>query len=112
MPCPSIRLSIGSKNIPDFQPITTLQEHFWQLQKALPATPYLDRKDFASNTFVSVFDLLRTPGDQTSAMSTKSGDQIRIDIKGMTAGTATEVWITCVCLAVVSVREQGITILD
>ena len=112
MPAPSIRLSIGSKNIPDFQPITTVQEHFWQLQKALPATPYLDREDFASNTFVSVFDLRRTPGDMTSAMSTRSGDQIRIDIKGMTADIATEVWVTCWAMAVVSVREQGITILD
>ena len=112
MPAPSIRLSIGSKNIPDFQPITTVQEHFWQLQKVLPATPYLDRKDFASNTFVSVFDLRRTPGDMTSAMSTRSGDQIRIDIKGMTADTAVECWVTCWAMAVVSVREQGITILD
>jgi hypothetical protein len=112
MPAPSIRLSIGSKNIPDFQPITTLQEHFWQLQKTLPATPYLDRKDFASNTFVSVFDLRRTPGDMTSAMSTRSGDQIRIDIKGMTANTAVECWVTCWAMAVVSCREQGITILD
>ena len=112
MPAPSIRLSIGSKNIPDFQPITTVQEHFGQLQKVLPATPYLDRKDFASNTFVSVFDLRRTPGDMTSAMSTRSGDQIRIDIKGMTADTAVECWVTCWAMAVVSVREQGITILD
>ena len=82
------------------------------LQKALPATPYLDRKDFASNTFVSVFDLQRTPGDATSAMSTRSGDQIRIDIKGLTADIATECWVTCWAMAVMSVREQGITLLD
>ena len=112
MPAPSIRLSIGPKNIPDYQPVTTVQEHFWMLQKALPATPYLDRKDFASNTFVSVFDLQRTPGDATSAMSTRSGDQIRIDIKGLTADVATECWVTCWAMAVMSVREQGITLLD
>ena len=112
MPSPSIRLSIGSKNIPDFQPITTVQEHYWQLMKTLPATPYLDRKDFASNTFVSVFDLQRTPGDKASAMSTRSGDQIRIDMKNLTADVATEVWVTCFAMAVVSVAERGITILD
>jgi hypothetical protein len=112
MPAPSVRLSIGPKNIPDYQPVTTVQEHFWMLQKSLPATPYLDRKDFASNTFVSVFDLQRTPGDATSAMSTRSGDQIRIDIKGLTADIATECWVTLWAMAVMSVREQGITLLD
>lgn len=112
MPSPSIRLSIGSKNMPDFQPITTVQEHYWQLMKTLPATPYLDRKDFASNTFVSVFDLRRTPGDMSSAMSTRSGDQIRIDMKNLTANVATEVWVTCFAMAVVSVAERGISNLD
>jgi hypothetical protein len=112
MPAPSIRLSIGPKNIPDYQPVTTVQEHFWMLQKSLPATPYLDRKDFASNTFVSVFNLERCSGDPQTAMSTRSGDQIRIDIKGLTPDVCTEVWVTIWAMAVVSVREQGITVLD
>ena len=112
MPAPSIRLSIGPKNIPDYQPTNSVQEHFWMLQKALPATPYLDRKDFASNTFVSVFNLERCPGDAQTAMSTRSGDQIRIDIKGLTPDIAVEAWVTIFAMAVVSVREQGITLLD
>ncbi len=112
MPSPSIRLSIGPKNTPDYQPITTVQEHYWQLMKTLPATPYLDRNDFASDTFISVFDLRRAPGDMTSSMGTRSGDQIRIDMKNLTANIATEVWVTCFAMSVVSVREQGITILD
>ena len=112
MPSPSIRLSIGSKNIPDMQPVTSVGEHYWQLMKTLPGTPYLDRKDFCSNSFVSVFDMCRTPGDLSSATSTRSGDQIRVDLKNLTAGVATEIWITAVCLAVVSVAERGVTVLD
>ena len=112
MPAPSVRLSIGPKNYPDFQPVTTVQEHFWMLQKALPATPYLDRKDFASNTFLSVFDLQRLPGDATSALSTRSGDQIRVEIKGMTPDVCVECHVTCWAMSVLSIRESGCQILD
>ena len=112
MPCPSIRLSIGPMNIPDGQPCTTLQETYWNLAKTLPATPYIDRKDFASNTFVSVFDLRRTPGDPTSSLSTRAGESIRIEIKNMTADVATKVWVDCWAFSVVSIRESGITVLD
>ena len=112
MPAPSIRLSIGPKNVPDYQSVMTTQEHFWMLQKSLPATPYLDRKDFASNTFVSVFNLERCPGDPQTAMSTRSGDQIRIDIKGLTPDVCTECWVTIWAMSVCSVRESGISLLD
>ena len=112
MPAPSIRLSLGPKNIPDYQPVSTIQEHFWMLQKQLPGVPYLDRKDFCSTSFVSVFDLRRTPGDASSAMSTRSGDQLRIDIKNLSPNVAVEAHVTLWAMAVVSVREQGITLLD
>ena len=112
MPCPSLRLSIGPMNIPDGQPCTTLQESFWNLAKVLPATPYIDRKDYASNTFVSVFDLRRTPGDPTSSLSTRAGECIRIEIKNMTADVATEVWVECWAFACISIRESGISVLD
>jgi hypothetical protein len=117
---PSIRVSIGPKNYPDYQPVTTLQEHYWMLQKALPAVPYLDRKDFSTNSFVSVFDLRRTPGDATSAISTRQGDQIRIEIKGLTPSSASSVvanapiecHVVLWAMAVTSIRESGVTLLD
>jgi hypothetical protein len=89
-----------------------MQELFWMLQKALPATPYLDRADFAAQTFVIPFDLRRTPGDPTSALSTRSGDLVRLDIKNMTADVAQTCIITMWSMAVVSIREQGITLLS
>jgi hypothetical protein len=111
--CPTIRLSIGPLNIPDPQPVgPNIADHWHMLQKALPATPYLDRRDFASQTFVSVFDLRRTPGDPTSALSTRSGDLVRVDIKNLTANLAASCVVTMWSMAVVSIREQGITLLD
>ena len=110
---PTIRLSIGPLNVPDPQPVgPNIQEHWWMLQKALPATPYLDRRDFASQTFVSVFDLRRTPGDPTSALSTRSGDLVRVDIKNLTANFASSIVVTMWSMAVVSIKESGITLLD
>ena len=110
---PTIRLSIGPLNIPDPQPVgPNIAEHWWMLQKALPATPYLDRRDFASQTFVSVFDLRRTPGDPTSALSTRSGDLVRVDIKNLTANFASSIVVTMWSMAVVSIKESGITLLD
>lgn len=110
---PTIRLSIGPLNIPDPQPVgPNIAEHWHMLQKALPATPYLDRRDFASQTFVSVFDLRRVPGDPTSALSTRSGDLVRVDIKNLTANVAASCIVTMWSMAVLSIREQGIILLD
>ena len=91
---PSIRLSLGPKNWPDYQPVTTIQEHFWMLQKSLAGVPMLDRSDFCNNTFISVFDLRRTPGDASSAYNSRSGDLLRIDRKNLTPDYATEVHVT------------------
>jgi hypothetical protein len=117
---PQIRVSIGPKNYPDYQPVASLQEHYWMLQKALPAVPYLDRKDFSTNGFVSVFDLRRTPGDATSAISTRQGDQIRINITGLTPSSASSVvanapiecHVVLWAMAVTSIRESGVTLCD
>ena len=83
------------------------------LQKALaPHTPYLDRRDYASQTCVTCFDLRRTPGDPTSALSTRSGDLVRVDIRGLTPNIASACIVTLFSMSVVSIREQGITLLD
>ena len=73
-----------------------------------------------TNTWMSVFDLRRTPGDAASAMSTCQGDQLRIDIKGLTPWTAagtgvqgpTEVHVTLFALGVLATRESGCQLLD
>ena len=80
------------------------------LQKTLPGVPMLDRKDFSTDKFISVFDLRRTPGDATSALSTRSGDLLRVDLKNLTADLVTEVHITLWAFAMCSVRESGVTL--
>ena len=109
---PSIRLSCGAKYWPDFQPVSTYQEHFHMLMKALPFVPRIERAEFCGNLFVSAFDLQRTPGDPTSAISTRSSDQLRIEVKNLTPNLATEMWITLWAFGVCAVRESGITLLD
>ena len=109
---PSVRLSLGPKCWPDQQPCTTIQEHYWLLQKTLAGGVFLDRADFCNNTFVSVFDLRRTPGDASSSYSSRSGDLLRIDIRNLTPDYATEVFVTLFAYTICSVAESGVTLLD
>jgi hypothetical protein len=120
-PAPSIRLSLGAKNWPQFEPVQTVQELYWELMQCLPATPYLDRADFQTDTFMSCFDLRRTQGDATSAYSTRQRDQLRATIlnlqpwvstSGVVTGGPTEVHITLMALGVLATRESGCQILD
>ena len=108
----SVRMMCGGKCWPDAQPVASIQEHFHMLMKALPFTPLIERSEFCSNMFVSVFDLQRTPGDPTSAYSTRSSDLLRIELKNLTPNLATEVWVTMWAFGVCAVRESGITLLD
>ena len=108
---PTARLSIGSKYWPDPQPCQTIGEHFYMLQKSLPNIPNLTRDQYVQNAFTIAFDCRKVPEDPTSSVSTRSGDLLRVDLTNLT-GTATVVWMTIFAFSVVSVREQGITLLN
>jgi hypothetical protein len=109
---PTVRLSIGGANWPDSQPNSTIVEQFYQLQKALGVVPNIDRKTFQTQAYCLAFDLARTPGDPTSALSTRSGDLVRIDVQGMGAGVASEMHVTMFAFSVCAVRESGVSILN
>ena len=92
-------------------PVTSIPEHFYQLQKAMGSVPNLDRDDFIANCFSIVFDLRRLPSDPTSSISTRSGDLLRVDLTALTPDAATEVYLTLVAFSVTSIRESGVTLL-
>jgi hypothetical protein len=112
---PSARLSIGPKYWPTPQPAGFggggIGEHFYQMQKALPSIPNITRDNYEQNAFSICFDLRKTPGDFTSALSTRSGDLVRIDLSNLTANLVTEVWCTLWAFSVVGIRESGVTLL-
>ena len=112
---PTCRLSLGAKQWPDQSPLGSygMHEFYNQLQTAIPHEMWLDRKDFLTNSFCMCFPLQRTPGDITSSVSTRSGDAIRVDLRGLSSTlNLTEIHLTLFCYAVCSVSEQGITLLD
>jgi hypothetical protein len=106
-----VRLSIGPHNWPDAQPATTIPELFYQFQKAIPNVPNLTRDNFQTNAFTIVFDLRKVPGDPTSAISTRSGDLLRVDLSNLTPNLAKECWMTLFAFSVTAVRESGVTLL-
>jgi hypothetical protein len=108
---PLRRVSIGPKNWQDPQPLSTASEYYYNLTKALGHQPNVTRHDFEHNTFAMVFDVKRNPQDPTSALSTRSGEMIHVQLTNLTANAATEVYLTCVAFCVVGIRESGISLL-
>jgi hypothetical protein len=105
---PSARLTIAGVYWPNPQPAATFPELLWLLKKATGVCPNINRNDFyAGNCFHMVWDLRRTPGDPSSAISTRSGDQLSFLISGLTSGLATECTLTMMSFDVLAVRESG-----
>ena len=67
----------------------------------------ITRDDFSSDTFCAFFDFKRVPFDHGSALSTRSGDLIRIEIKNLTADRATKVHVVVLSYGSLAVRESG-----
>jgi len=88
-----------------------MAEHYYQFQKALGHVPNMSRFLFENNAFTMVFDIKKMPQDVTSALSTRSGDLLRVDLTSHTADSATECWMTMLSFGVCAVRESGISLL-
>jgi hypothetical protein len=109
---PSARLSIGSHYWPDPQPAATIPELFYQFQQAIPNVPNITRDNFTDGlAFTIVFDVRKVPSDPTSAISTRSGDLLRVDLANLTPNAADECWMTLFAFSVTAIRESGVTLL-
>ncbi len=110
--CPSIRLSLGGKNFPDPSSLDNMALYYNQLVKGLGYSPCITRDDFSSDTFCAFFDLKRVPFDHGSALSSRSGDLIRIECKNLDADRATKIHVVLLSYGSLAVRESGVAVLD
>jgi hypothetical protein len=108
---PTARLSIGSHNWPDPQPVSTSAEYYMMLTKALGFNPNISRKCFEDSAFTICWDLRKTPGDNTSAVSTRSGDLVSVQLSNLSNG-ATECWMTLISFNVLAIKESGVVVLS
>lgn len=111
---PQARLSIGPANWPMPQPTSgeSAAELHYMLNKVLGYSPNITRKAFEEKCFTICFDLRRLPSDVTTAISTRSGDLVRVELTNMLPGAgATECWMTMVSFGVMAIRESGVTLL-
>ena len=74
------------KNIPDPLPADSVQMQYYNLVRALGYAPNLTRQDYMFGTYATVFDMKRVPFDHGSGISSRSGDQIRIEVRNITPG--------------------------
>jgi hypothetical protein len=88
-----------------------MAEYYMMFSKALGAQPNLTRREFEHDAFTIVWDIKKNPGDPTSAISTRSGDLVRVELTNMVANQATECWMTLISFGVVAIRESGVTLL-
>jgi hypothetical protein len=109
---PSVRLSIGGKNFPDPAPSDQIALQYYDLVRALGYAPNVTRDDFLSDTYALVFDMKRVPLDHGTGISSRSGDNIRIEIKNLTAGVAKTAHVTMFAYSVVAIRESGVNLLN
>ena len=109
---PHARLSIGPKNWPDGQPNASIPELWYQYQKCLPGIPKMTRDDFLKRSFCIGWDLRRQPNDPTSAISTRSGDLLRVELTNLTPDAAQyDVYMVLHAFSVTAIRESGVTLL-
>jgi hypothetical protein len=109
---PTARLSVGPKNYPDPQPVSSAAEYYYMLVNALGAQPNFTRSFFEYDAFTIVWDLRKNPGDSTSAISTRSGDLLRVEIGNIDpAKHLKECWMTIVSFGVCAIRESGVALL-
>ena len=106
---PTVRLSIGGKNVPDPAPADSSALHYYNMVQALGYSPNITRDDYFLDSFAVCFDLKRVKFDHGSALSTRSGDQIRITVKNMDQGAADMMHVT---LFAYGARESGCVLLN
>jgi len=84
------------------------------MTKALGTQPNITRRDFEHDCFTIVWDIKKMPADVTTAISTRSGDLVRVELTNLatgTSGAATECWMTMISFGVVAIRESGVALL-
>ena len=113
---PQRRVSVGPHNWPDPQAVSSMSEYYYMLTKALGHQPNINRQAFEHDCFTIVFDLKKLPSDVTSAISTRSGESVFINLTNLgtpTGGSgATEMWVTIFSFGVLAIRESGTTLLS
>ena len=109
---PTARLSIGPHQWPDAQPIGSLAEYYMMLTKTLGMEPNITRREFEHDAFTIAWNIQKSPSDPTTAISTRSGDLVRIEIGNMTANRVDEAWLTLISFGVCAIRESGVTLLS
>jgi hypothetical protein len=87
-------------------------EYYYTLTNALGNQPNIGRQEFEHECFHIVWDLRRMPGDSITAISTRSGDLLRVEIGDILPSQGIkECWMTLVSFGVVAIRESGVTLL-
>jgi hypothetical protein len=89
-----------------------MAEYYMMLTKTLGSQPNITRREFEHDTFCIAWNIQKSPSDPTTAVSTRSGDLVRVELTNLTADRASECWMTLISFGVCAIRESGVTLLS
>ena len=64
---------------------------------------------YLTNQFVAAFSMEKVPGAGFSGMNTRSGDAIRLELKGLYAGYSPRFFVNICSDNIVEIRESGVS---
>jgi hypothetical protein len=88
-----------------------MAEYHMMFTKALGTQPNITRREFEHDAFSIAWNIQKSPSDPTAAVSTRSGDLVRVELANMTADRVSECWMTLISFGVRAVRQSVVTVL-
>jgi len=115
-----LQLQIGSKLIPEM-PIRSIQEHYYQLQKALGIlnTPFysidIDEGQYCKSRFVSALDAEKVLGAGFTGLNTKAGDLLTIKVNNLSNDSTvypSKIHVVLQADMILNIRDTGVEVFD
>ena len=110
----TLQLSLGNKHFPEL-PCKAVANFWEHLRKAVDVHDTSSRSlsmrpvQYLTDQFIAAFSLEKVPGAGFSGLNTRSGDAIRLELKGLYAGYAPRFLVTICSDNIVEIRESGVS---
>jgi hypothetical protein len=110
----SLQVALGNKLFPEL-PCKSVANFFEHLRKAVDVHDTSSKslsmrpQQYLSNQFIAAFSMEKVPGAGFSGLNTRSGDAIRLELKGLMAGYSPRFFVNICSDNIVEIRESGVS---
>jgi hypothetical protein len=110
----TLQCALGNKLFPEL-PCKSVANFWEHLRKAVDVHDTSSKsisirpQNYLTNHFISAFSMEKVPGAGFSGLNTKSGDAIRLELKGLLGGWADRFFVTIASDNIVEIRESSVS---